>query len=229
MDPANSIMASSSNDLLDYIADCHIFLSRAPSFWFSPNSSYDHGCHLSHRFGLTPQAYESLLLAANLAHYTKWGFTIKLEKWNFLGGHWLATSKLEMETKRMDINSLISGAAPSRERARICFINIGVKSNKSPATILRQKDTDDGRMITTPPRLNELALKQQSFRRLVQPVIWNYIVEYQEEDGVQPPINSKEHQQTLLPPSSLGSLPHPHPHSHPQWLQRQQWWWAILM
>ena len=172
-------MASSSDDLLDYIADCLIFLSRAPSFWFSLNSSYDHGCHLSHRFGLTPQAYESLLLAANLAHYTKWGFTIKLEKWKiFLGGHRLATSKLEMETKRMDINSFISGAAPSRERARIYFINIGVKSNKSPATILMQKDNDDGRMITTPPRLNGLALKQQSFRRLVQPVIlpWTWLL-----------------------------------------------------
>ena len=55
-----------------------IYLSTASSFWLSFNSSYDHEFHLSKRFGMSPQDYEHLLVAAHFAHFhTKWGFSIK--------------------------------------------------------------------------------------------------------------------------------------------------------
>jgi hypothetical protein len=36
--------------LLDHIANFLIYLSGTRSFWFSLNTSYDHGCHLASRF-----------------------------------------------------------------------------------------------------------------------------------------------------------------------------------
>jgi hypothetical protein len=43
----------------------------------------------------------------------------------------------------------------------------------------------DGRLIVTPPRLNGLRIKQQSFRKLMKPFVWNYILEkdLDEEDN----------------------------------------------
>jgi hypothetical protein len=67
--------------LLDHIAEFLLFLSGAPLFWFTLNTSYNHGLHLSRRFSLSPHDYECLLAAANLAHYTKSGFTIKPKEW----------------------------------------------------------------------------------------------------------------------------------------------------
>ena len=68
--------------LLDHLAEHIRYLSTASSFWFSVNSSYDHGCHLSKRMGMSPQDYEYLLVAANLAHiHQKRGFSIKISKW----------------------------------------------------------------------------------------------------------------------------------------------------
>jgi hypothetical protein len=71
-----------------------IYLSTASSFWFSFNSSYDHEFHLSKRFGMSPQDYEHLLVAAHLAHFhTKWGFSIKKLKWNlFVEGYRFVTT-----------------------------------------------------------------------------------------------------------------------------------------
>jgi hypothetical protein len=40
-----------------------------------------------------------------------------------------------------------------------------------------QKDPHNGRMITTPPRLSGLRLQQSSFRRLIEPILWNYILD----------------------------------------------------
>ena len=60
--------------LLGHLAEHMLYLSTTPSFWYSLNSSYDHGFHLSHRLGMPPLDYERLLAAANLAHYhPKWG------------------------------------------------------------------------------------------------------------------------------------------------------------
>ncbi len=68
--------------LLDHLAEHSRYLSNASSFWFSVNSSYDHGCHLSKQMGMSPQDYEYPLVAANLAHFhQKRGFSIKISKW----------------------------------------------------------------------------------------------------------------------------------------------------
>jgi hypothetical protein len=65
--------------LLEHLAEHIIYLSTAYSFWFSLNSSYDHGCHLSKQMGsMSPQDYE-YLAAANLSHFHQnWGFSIKI-------------------------------------------------------------------------------------------------------------------------------------------------------
>ena len=70
-------MSSSSVALLDHIADFLKFISSAQSFWFSLNTSYDHGCHLANRFRLNPDEYQALLIVAGLAHYTRFGFAMK--------------------------------------------------------------------------------------------------------------------------------------------------------
>ena len=72
---------------MDHIADFLKFISCAQSFWFSLNTSYDHGCHLANRFRLDPDEYEALLIVAGLASYTRFGFQIKADAWRkFLGG-----------------------------------------------------------------------------------------------------------------------------------------------
>jgi hypothetical protein len=68
--------------LLDHLAEHSRYLSTASSFWFSVNSSYDHGCHLSKQMGMSPQDYEYPPVAVNLANFhQKWGFSIKISKW----------------------------------------------------------------------------------------------------------------------------------------------------
>ncbi len=68
--------------LLDHLAEHIGYLSTASFFWFSVNSSYDHGCHQSKQMGMSPQDYEYLLVAATLAHFhQKQGFSIEISKW----------------------------------------------------------------------------------------------------------------------------------------------------
>ena len=63
--------------LLDHLAEHMMYLSAASSFWFSLNSSYDHDCHLSKRLGMSPQEYEYLVMALDLARMDKrWGSSI---------------------------------------------------------------------------------------------------------------------------------------------------------
>ncbi len=81
-------MSSSCESILDYIAGYRKFISKAQSFWFTLNTSYDHGCHLASRFHLESNDYEVLLVIAGLASYTQLGFAIKPTAWRkFLGGH----------------------------------------------------------------------------------------------------------------------------------------------
>ncbi len=68
----------------------------------------------------------------------------------------------EVDRKKMDIDAFIQGES-SNKRKDIAFILIGVLHAKSPRKIEMQKDSD-GLMIITPPRLNGLWIKQQSFR-----------------------------------------------------------------
>ena len=96
---------------LDHLAEHMIHLSTASSFWFSLNSSYDHEFHLSKRLGITPQDYEFLLVAADLAHFHKrWGFSIKMMKLKlFLEGHRFTTincdGTFEVDEKKVDLNA----------------------------------------------------------------------------------------------------------------------------
>jgi hypothetical protein len=64
---------------LDHIADFLKFISSAQSFWFSLNTSYNHGCHLASCFRLDPDKYKALLIVAGLASYTRFGFQIKAD------------------------------------------------------------------------------------------------------------------------------------------------------
>ena len=54
-------MSLSSEALLDHIADFLKFISSAQSFWFTLNTSYDHGCHLASGFRLDLEDYEVVL------------------------------------------------------------------------------------------------------------------------------------------------------------------------
>jgi hypothetical protein len=70
-------MSQSSQSILDHIAEMLRFISSAQSFWFTLNTSYDHGCHLASQFRLEPNDYEMLLVVASLAQYTLFGFAMK--------------------------------------------------------------------------------------------------------------------------------------------------------
>jgi hypothetical protein len=64
------MVESYGGTLLDHLADHLIYLSTATSFWYSLDSIYDHEFHLSKRLGISPQDYECLLVAAQLAILT---------------------------------------------------------------------------------------------------------------------------------------------------------------
>jgi hypothetical protein len=129
--------------------------------------------------GMSPQNYEYLLVAANLAHFhQKRGFSIKISKWKlFLEGHQFATTNcmgtVEVDAKKLDLNACINGVSP-KHREQVYFIQIGVLTVHSPRKIEMQKDSD-GRMMVIPPGLNGLLLRQQSLRKLMDPFLWNYV------------------------------------------------------
>jgi len=137
--------------------------------------------------GITPQDYEFLLVAADLAHFHKrWGFSIKMMKLKlFLEGHLFTTincdGMMEVDEKKVDLNAFMKGEPP-KHRERVYFIRIGILHANSPRKIEMQKDSD-GRMIVTPPRLSGLCLQQSSFRRLIKPILWNYILDNDSEEG----------------------------------------------
>jgi len=80
-------MSSRSEALLDHIADYLKFISNTQSFWFTLDTSYNHGRHLTNRFRLDPSDYEVLLVVAGLAQNTRFGFAMKPTAWSkFLGG-----------------------------------------------------------------------------------------------------------------------------------------------
>ncbi len=54
-------MSQSSKSILDQIADFLKFISKTQSFWFTLNTSYNHGCHLTNPFRLDPDKYEVVL------------------------------------------------------------------------------------------------------------------------------------------------------------------------
>jgi hypothetical protein len=77
-------MSSSSEALLDHIADFLKFISSLQLFWFLLITSYNHGCHRANRFRLDPDEYMALLIVTGLAHYTRFGSEMKPPAWSML-------------------------------------------------------------------------------------------------------------------------------------------------
>ena len=57
------------------------------------------------------------------------------------------------------------------------FIQIGILNASSLRKVEMQKDQHNFRMITIPPRLSGLRLQQSTFRSLIEPILWNYILD----------------------------------------------------
>jgi hypothetical protein len=91
---------------------------------------------------------------------------------------------MEVSSKKLDLNAYVNGTKPTKNREKCHFIRIGVLYADTPRKIEMQKYSH-GRLIVDPPRLNGLRIKQQSFRKLMEPFVWNYILEkdLDEEDG----------------------------------------------
>ena len=140
-----------------HLADHLIYLSSSSSFWFRLNSRYDHEFHLSKRLGMSPQDYEYLLMALDLASiHKRWGFSIKVMKWKvFLEGYLFSTincdcdGTFEVDRKKMDIDAFIQGES-SNKRKDIAFIRIGVLKASSHRKIEMQKDPHDGQRSLLP-------------------------------------------------------------------------------
>ena len=66
------------------IANLLIYLSSAKSFWYTLNTSHEHGFHLANRFGMSHDNYIALLVAADLARYTNGMLYIKRTQWERL-------------------------------------------------------------------------------------------------------------------------------------------------
>ena len=52
------VMSQSSQSIMDHIAEMLRFISNTQSFWFTLNTSYNHGCHLVNRFCLERKDYK---------------------------------------------------------------------------------------------------------------------------------------------------------------------------
>jgi hypothetical protein len=132
---------------------------------------------------MSPQDYEYLLMALDLASIHKqWGFSIKVMKWKvFIEGYLFSTincdGTFEVETKKMNMHAFIQEESP-KKRKDITIIRIGILHANSPRKIEMQKDSD-GRLITIPPQLNGLRIKQQSFRQFTEQYKWKYILDHQ--------------------------------------------------
>jgi len=96
---------------------------------------------------MSPQDYEYLLVAANLAHFhQKRGFSIRILKWKkFQEGHQFATTNymgtVEIDKKKLDLNACINGVSP-KHREEVYFIRIGVLAADSPRKVEMQKGRD---------------------------------------------------------------------------------------
>ncbi len=52
-------MPERSDTVLGHMANHLRFLASTHSFWFTLDTSYDHGCHLARRLHLNPEEYEA--------------------------------------------------------------------------------------------------------------------------------------------------------------------------
>ncbi len=91
----------------------------------------------------------------------------------FLGGHRFASDDcvIKFDQKKIDLDAYINGTPPSwLKQKKFYVVRIGNKTEQSPNKIEEQTG-QDGQLITTPPRLNGIGIKTQSFRRIVEPFI----------------------------------------------------------
>jgi len=89
-------MSASKESILAAIADLLIFLSGAKSYWYTLNTSHEHGFHSANRFGMTHEHYVALLVVADLARYVNGVLTIKIKQWeSFLRGYRISGSLVE--------------------------------------------------------------------------------------------------------------------------------------
>jgi hypothetical protein len=65
-------MSSSSESILDHIADYLKLISSAQSFWFTLNTSYNHDCHLASQFRLKPINFKVFLSSTALHCIRDW-------------------------------------------------------------------------------------------------------------------------------------------------------------
>jgi hypothetical protein len=184
-DPQILVMSERSATLLAHMAEHLRFLSGTQSFWFTLDTSYDHGCHLARRLGLEPHDYEVLLIVAGLASYNRYGFKMKPTAWRtFLGGHHFMNYDIviEFEPKKINLEAYVTGVRPSRTSMKTFYaIRIGTKIEGSPNKIEDQIGRD-GRLVTTPPRLNLMRIKTQSFKEIAAQYLWQYAIDNEEEE-----------------------------------------------
>jgi hypothetical protein len=146
---------------------------------------------------LEPSDYEVLLVVAGLAHYARFGFAMKPTAWSkFLGGHRFASDdrEIKIDIKKINLDAYIDGTPPSRlKQKKFYVIRIGNKTERLPNKVEEQMG-QDGRLITTPPWLNGIGIKTQSFRRIAEPFIWNYLVvnDMEDRDSISVPENNAE-------------------------------------
>ena len=186
-------------------------LSFEPRRWCPVNV-----CIKVDRLGMAPLDCKRLLAAANLAHYCpKWGFTLLVDRWKmFIKGHHFYTSnstgsfKVKVDAKNLNFDALILGTS-AKHRRRVHVIQIGVSTTDLSPKNNEEQIGRDGLLITTPPRLNGLGIKTQSFQRKIDPFIWNFIVE-NNMDGKEKSSSSSSSVSSTWPSSSTTTtLPHP--------------------
>jgi hypothetical protein len=96
----------------------------------------------------------------------------------------------------------------TKHTRRVHVIRIGVSTDLSPKKNEEQIGRD-GRLITTPPRLNGLGIKTQSFQRKEDPFIWNFIVENNTDDKEKSSSSSSLVSSTSPSSSTTTALPPP--------------------
>ncbi len=87
---------------------------------------------------MSPQAFEYLLVMAQLAHFhkKKWDFSIKKVNWKlFIKGHRFATTNcmgtFEVDDKKVDLDAFMTGMSP-KHRVKSHFFWIGILNLNSP-------------------------------------------------------------------------------------------------
>lgn len=152
-------MAVASTTVLAEMAEFLIFLSGAPSYWFSLDKSCDSEFHLAKRFGMDKTSFEALLIAGNLAQHTNKGGSLSIlaDQWtSFLGGHHFSDlspdpSSFEFERKKIQLNN---------QTQATYVVRIGRQNDRSPLKFEKQLKANQN-----PPRMNSLRIQQQAFGR----------------------------------------------------------------